>query len=43
MGEEKLAAEMEQQAAELERRGQADPQRTKRLRYETRKLTQKLT
>jgi Ca-activated chloride channel family protein len=39
MGEKKLAAEMEQQAAELERRGQADPRRTKRLRYQTRKLT----
>jgi Ca-activated chloride channel family protein len=40
MGKEELAAEMEQQAAELEQRGQVDPQRTKRLRYETRKLTQ---
>ncbi len=39
MGKEELAAEMEQQAAELEEHGQADPQRTKRLRYETRKLT----
>ena len=43
MGEEELATEMKQQAAELERHGQANPQRTKRLRYETRKLTQKLT
>lgn len=43
MGEEELAAEMEQQAAELEQRGQADPRLTKKLRYETRKLTQKLT
>jgi Ca-activated chloride channel family protein len=42
MGEEELAAEMAQQAAELEQRGQADPRRTKKLRYETRKLTQKL-
>ncbi len=42
MGEADLAAEMEQQAADLERSGQADPQRTKKLRYETRKLTQKL-
>jgi hypothetical protein len=40
MGEEKLAAEAEQQAAELEQRGQADPRLTKKLRYETRKLTQ---
>ena len=43
MGEEELAAEMEQQAAELEQRGQADSRLTKKLRYETRKLTQKLT
>jgi Ca-activated chloride channel family protein len=43
MGEQALAAEVEQQAEELERHGQADVQRTKRLRYETRKLTQKLT
>jgi hypothetical protein len=42
MGEETLAAEMERQAEELEQHGQADPQRTKRLRYETRKLTQRL-
>ena len=42
MGEETLAAEMERQAEELEQHGQANPQRTKRLRYETRKLTQKL-
>jgi Ca-activated chloride channel family protein len=42
MGEETLAAEMRRQAEELEQHGQADPQRTKRLRYETRKLTQKL-
>ena len=43
MGEEELAAEMEQQAMELEQHGQADPRRAKKLRYETRKLTQKLT
>jgi len=42
MGEEELAAEMERQAAELERGGKTDPHRTKKLRYETRKLTQKL-
>ncbi len=42
MGEEELAAEVGRQAAELEQYGQADPQRTKRLRYETRKLTQRL-
>jgi len=39
MGEEELAAEMDRQAAELEQRGQVDPGRTKKLRYETRKLT----
>ena len=43
MGEKELAAEMEQQALELEQHGQADPRRAKKLRYETRKLTQKLT
>ncbi len=42
MGEAELAAEMERQAADLERFGRADSGRTKRLRYETRKLTQKL-
>jgi len=41
MGEEELAAEVEQQAAELEQHGRADPRRTKKLRYETRKLTQR--
>jgi len=41
MGEDALAAEVQQQAAELERRGEMDPERTKRLRYETRKLTQR--
>ena len=43
MGEEELAAEAERQALELEQHGQADPRLTKKLRYETRKLTQKLT
>ena len=38
MGEEKLAAELKQQAAELEQHGQADPRLTKKLRYGTRKL-----
>jgi Ca-activated chloride channel family protein len=42
MGEEALAAEAEQQALELEQHGQADPRLTKKLRYETRKLTRKL-
>jgi Ca-activated chloride channel family protein len=42
MGEQALAAEVERQAEELEQHGRADPQRTKRLRYETRKLTQRL-
>jgi Ca-activated chloride channel family protein len=43
MGERALATEVERQAEELERHGQADPQRKKRLRYETRRLTQRLT
>ncbi|MBU0702349.1 MAG: VWA domain-containing protein [Chloroflexi bacterium] len=38
MGEEKLAAEVKQQAEELEQHGQADPRLTKKLRYGTRKL-----
>jgi Ca-activated chloride channel family protein len=42
MGNETLAAEMEREAENLERRGQVDPMRTKKLRYETRKLTQGL-
>jgi Ca-activated chloride channel family protein len=42
MGEEELAAEAERQASELEWRGQADPRLTKKLRYETRKLTRRL-
>ncbi len=41
MGKEELAAKTELQAAELEQYGQADPRLTKKLRYETRKLTQK--
>jgi Ca-activated chloride channel family protein len=41
IGKEELAVEAERQASELERRGQADPRLTKKLRYETRKLTQK--
>ena len=43
MGEEELAVTVEQQATELEQSGQADPRLTKKLRYDTRKLTQKLT
>ena len=43
MGERALATEVERQAEDLEQHGQVDPQRTKRLRYETRKLTQRLT
>jgi hypothetical protein len=42
MGEGSLATEMELQATALEHHGKADPDRKKRLRYETRKLTQKL-
>lgn len=42
MGEGDLATEMEQQAENLERHGEADPHRAKKLHYETRKLTQKL-
>lgn len=38
MGEKKLAAELKQQAAVLEKHGQADPRLTKKLRYGTRKL-----
>ena len=40
IGEEELAAEAERQALALERRGRADPQLTKKLRYETRKILQ---
>jgi len=39
MGQEELAAETERQALALEKHGQADPRLTKKLRYETRKLT----
>ncbi len=39
MGEEKLAADVRQQAEELEQHGQADPRLAKKLRYGTRKLT----
>ena len=42
MGEEELAAEAQRQASELEQHGQPDPRLTKKLRYETRKLTQNL-
>lgn len=42
MGQEDLAAEVEQQAQDLEQHGKADAHRTKKLRYQTRKLTQKL-
>jgi Ca-activated chloride channel family protein len=42
MGEEELAAEAERQALALEQHGQADPRLTKKLRYETRKLTRRL-
>ena len=38
MGQEELATEVRQQAAELAQHGQADPRLTKKLRYETRKL-----
>ena len=38
MGEVELAEAMERQARDLEQHGQADPQQTKKLRYETRKL-----
>ena len=39
MGKDDLAAEVERQAQDLEQSGKADAQRTKKLRYETRKLT----
>jgi Ca-activated chloride channel family protein len=42
LGKEELAAEVEQQVADLEQRGRVDPRRTKKVRYETRTLTQKL-
>ncbi len=43
MGEGELATAMQSQAQQLGQQGQLDAQATKKLRYETRKLTQKLT
>lgn len=42
MGEGELAAELQAQAQNLAQQGQLDPHATKTLRYETRRLTQKL-
>ncbi len=42
MGEQDLAQQMLDEAANLEIRGRMSPEGTKRLRYDTRKLTQKL-
>lgn len=42
MGEPSLASAMLQQADSLESKGSLDPEATKRLRYETRRLTQHL-
>jgi Ca-activated chloride channel family protein len=42
MGETDLAAEVQAQAQNLASQGQLDPHATKKLRYETRRLTQKL-
>ncbi|MBC8254208.1 MAG: VWA domain-containing protein [Ardenticatenia bacterium] len=42
MGEEDLAADMQQEAANLEQKGQMSSRGTKRISYATRKLTQKL-
>jgi len=42
MGEEDLAQAVLNEAANLEQRGQMSPEGTKRLRYDTRRLTQKL-
>ncbi len=42
MGEDELAAAMQSQAEQLAQQGQLDVRATKKLRYETRKLTQKL-
>lgn len=42
MGEPELAGEMARQAQALETSGRLDPNATKRLRYETRKITQRL-
>ncbi|HDQ73205.1 MAG TPA: VWA domain-containing protein [Chloroflexi bacterium] len=43
MGEEELAGEAQKQAELLERGGQTDAWRTKKLRYETRKLTHRMS
>jgi Ca-activated chloride channel family protein len=43
MGEDELAQAALQEAENLERQGQLSAAGTKKLRYETRKLTQKLT
>jgi Ca-activated chloride channel family protein len=42
MGEDELAADLQSQAQDLAQEGELDPHATKRLRYETRRLTQKL-
>ncbi len=42
LGEQKLAQAALQEADNLEREGTMSPAGTKKLRYETRKLTQKL-
>jgi Ca-activated chloride channel homolog len=42
MGEGELAQAVQRQAASLEQKAALDPQTTKRLRYDTRRLTQKL-
>lgn len=42
MGEGELAQVVQRQAASLEQKATLDPQATKRLRYDTRRLTQKL-
>jgi Ca-activated chloride channel family protein len=42
MGENELAAEMQQEAANLEQKGQMSAKGTKKISYATRKLTQKL-
>jgi Ca-activated chloride channel family protein len=42
MGQNELAAEVHRQVAELEQWGTTDSRRTKKLRYETRKLTRQL-
>jgi Ca-activated chloride channel family protein len=41
MGEDSMANTMLQQAENMERSGKVDPEVTKRLRYETRRMTQK--